>query len=91
MLQMLYLDITYVTVAMHIRCKRMFQMFHLFQTYVAECFILQMFSLADSIRSSRRRMQSRAAKKQQATRSSKRLRVRAAQQRRAAAACVEVQ
>jgi hypothetical protein len=33
-----YLDVAYVAVAIHICCKRMFQMFHLFQTYVAEMF-----------------------------------------------------
>jgi hypothetical protein len=30
-----YLDVAYIAVAIHIGCKRMFQMFHLFQTYVA--------------------------------------------------------
>jgi hypothetical protein len=34
-LQVFYLDVTYVVVAIHIYCKLMFQMFHLFQTYAA--------------------------------------------------------
>jgi hypothetical protein len=29
-----HLDVAYVAVAMHICCKRIFQMFHLFQRYV---------------------------------------------------------
>jgi hypothetical protein len=35
MLQVFYLDVAYVAVAIHICDTRMFQMFHLFQTYVA--------------------------------------------------------
>jgi hypothetical protein len=35
MLQVFYLDVAYVLVAIHICCKPMFQMFHLFQTYFA--------------------------------------------------------
>jgi hypothetical protein len=41
---MFYRDIAYVAVVMYICCKHMFQMFHLFQTYVTtsvacyECF-----------------------------------------------------
>jgi hypothetical protein len=35
MLQVFYLDIAYVAVAIHVCCKFMFQMFHLFGTYVA--------------------------------------------------------
>jgi hypothetical protein len=35
MLQVFYLDIAYVVVAIHVCCKFMFQMFHLFETYVA--------------------------------------------------------
>jgi hypothetical protein len=35
-MQMFYLDVAYVAVAIHICCKRMLQTFHLFQTYVAE-------------------------------------------------------
>ena len=39
-----YLDVAYVAVAIHICCKSMLQMFHLFQTYVAaNAFILQVF------------------------------------------------
>jgi hypothetical protein len=39
MLQLLYLDVSYVS---HTYCKRVSQMFHLFQMYVAfECFMLQ--------------------------------------------------
>jgi hypothetical protein len=34
MLQVFYLNITYVAVAIRLCCKCMFQMFHLFQTYV---------------------------------------------------------
>jgi hypothetical protein len=34
MLQVFYLYIAYIAVAIHIYCKRVFQMFHLFQTYV---------------------------------------------------------
>jgi hypothetical protein len=52
MLQMFYLDVAYVVVAIHICCKCMFQMFHLFHTYLAECYMLQVFSLAGSMRSS---------------------------------------
>jgi hypothetical protein len=51
MLQVFYLnvayvavDITYVTVAIHVCCKRMFQIFHLLHTYVVESsFMLQVF------------------------------------------------
>ena len=44
MLQVYYLDVAYVAVDIHLCCKCIFQMFHLFQTYVAasalycECF-----------------------------------------------------
>ena len=34
MLQVFYLDVTYVAMAIHICCKCMFRMFQLFQTYV---------------------------------------------------------
>jgi hypothetical protein len=34
-LQVLYLDIAYVALAIHVCCKCIFQMFQLFQTYVA--------------------------------------------------------
>jgi hypothetical protein len=41
MLQVFYLDVAYV---LYIRCKHMFQMFHLFQTYTAtSVFMLQVF------------------------------------------------
>jgi hypothetical protein len=32
---MFYLDVAYVSMAIHIGCKHLFKMFHLFQTYVA--------------------------------------------------------
>jgi hypothetical protein len=35
MLQVFYVDVAYVLVAIHICCKWLFKMFHLFQTYVA--------------------------------------------------------
>jgi hypothetical protein len=35
MLQVFYLDIAYVALTIHVCCKYMFQMFQLFQTYVA--------------------------------------------------------
>jgi hypothetical protein len=35
MLQVFYLDVAYVAIAIHICCKHIFQMFHLFQMYVA--------------------------------------------------------
>ena len=35
MLQVFYLDVAYVALAIHVCCKCMFQMFQLFQTYVA--------------------------------------------------------
>ena len=42
MLHLFYLDVAYVS---YICCKRMSQMFHLFQMYVAfECFMLQVQS-----------------------------------------------
>jgi hypothetical protein len=34
MLQVFYLDVAYVALAIHVYCKYMFQMFQLFQTYV---------------------------------------------------------
>jgi hypothetical protein len=34
MLQVLYMDIAYVAVAIYVCCKCMLQMFHLFQTYI---------------------------------------------------------
>jgi hypothetical protein len=45
MLQVFYLDVTYVAVIIHIFLKRIFQLFHLFQTYIAtsssycKCFV----------------------------------------------------
>jgi hypothetical protein len=42
MLQVYFLDVAYVAVAVHICCTGMFQMFHMFQTYVtvsASCFM----------------------------------------------------
>jgi hypothetical protein len=44
MLQVFYLDVTYLAVAMQVCCKRILQMFHLFQTYVAE--VLHVATLA---------------------------------------------
>jgi hypothetical protein len=38
MLQVFYVNVAYVAVAIHICCKRMLQMFHIFQTYVVEVF-----------------------------------------------------
>jgi hypothetical protein len=39
-----YLDVAYVVVAIHIRCKSMFQLFHLLHTYVTKsAFMLQVF------------------------------------------------
>jgi hypothetical protein len=38
MLQVLYLDVVYVAVAISICCMSMFQMFHMFQTYVLASF-----------------------------------------------------
>jgi hypothetical protein len=39
MLQVFYLDITYVAVAIHICCKRMFQMFHfVLEVFCSKCF-----------------------------------------------------
>ena len=35
MLQLFYLDVAYVALAIHVCCKCMFQIFQLFQTYVA--------------------------------------------------------
>jgi hypothetical protein len=35
MLQVFYLDVSYVAGAIHICCTSMFQMFHMFQMYVA--------------------------------------------------------
>ena len=35
MLQVFYLDIAYVALAIHVCCKCLFQIFQLFQTYVA--------------------------------------------------------
>jgi hypothetical protein len=35
MLQVFYLYVSYVTMAIHVCCKYMFQMFHLLQTYIA--------------------------------------------------------
>jgi hypothetical protein len=35
MLQVFYLDVAYVAVAIHIYCKCLFQMFHLFRSHVA--------------------------------------------------------
>jgi hypothetical protein len=35
MLQVFYLDVTYVLVAIYICCKRLFKIFHLFHSYVA--------------------------------------------------------
>jgi hypothetical protein len=35
MLQLFYLNVAYVAVAMHVCCKYLFRMFHLLQTYVA--------------------------------------------------------
>jgi hypothetical protein len=42
MLQVFYLDISYISVTIHIYCKHLFKMFHLFQTYVASVFILML-------------------------------------------------
>jgi hypothetical protein len=39
MLQVFYLDVPSVSVAIHVCCKRLFKMFQLFQTYVASVFI----------------------------------------------------
>ena len=39
MLQVFYLDVAYVAVAIHICCKRLFKKFHLFQTYVASVYL----------------------------------------------------
>jgi hypothetical protein len=46
MMQVFYLDVSYVAVAIHICCKRMLQMFHLFQMYVLE--VLHVVILVDA-------------------------------------------
>jgi hypothetical protein len=45
MLQVFYLDVPYISVAIHICCKRLFKIFRLFQTYVASVFIWMFFFL----------------------------------------------
>jgi len=56
------LDVAYVAVAIHIYCKRMLQILHLFQTYIAEVLQVATLAGAGSERMRRRSPHARQAK-----------------------------